>query len=93
MYITKKPDGQLCFSCAECSWTCERPEDLDDFDKGYEGFKMQFEIPTLEDIEAVGWLEYCTHEIVENVCEFCGFDLYGAPGNKCPSCDRQQTGM
>jgi hypothetical protein len=91
MFIAKKPDGRLCFTCDECSWTCERPEDLDDFERGYEGFEKRFDVPTLTEIIADGWLEYTTHEEVQDVCEFCGFNLHGAPADTCPSCNRRQS--
>lgn len=65
MLISKKGNGDLCFSCEECSWTCDRPEDLDEFDRGYEGFEMKFEVPTMEEIRAKGWEQYCVYTLEE----------------------------
>ncbi len=62
MFIAKKPDGRLCFSCDECSWTCDSPADLTDFARGYEGIELPLAAPTRGEIEAYGWGVYCTHE-------------------------------
>ncbi len=61
MFIAKKADGGLCFSCDECSWTCDSAESLGDFSRGYEGFQLSLEAPTIEEIEAAGWLKYCKY--------------------------------
>jgi len=61
MFISKKETGALCFSCAECSWTCDRPDDLHSFQNGYEGFKMALSAPTIEEIKQWGWLMYCVY--------------------------------
>ena len=77
MFIAKKPEGSLCFSCAECFWTCDRPEDLTDFEKGYEGVDLWLLAPTREEIEYNGWLRFCNHAEEQDVCRQCGCDLYG----------------
>ncbi|MCH7700537.1 MAG: hypothetical protein IID37_02500 [Planctomycetes bacterium] len=67
MLIAKKPNGSLCFSCEECSWTCDRPEELRKFSKGYEGIDRDLIAPTLAEIEDAGWAVFCVHEMEELV--------------------------
>lgn len=90
MFIAAKADGQLCFSCAECYWTCDRPEDIPHFERGYEGFKLNLAAPTRDQIEAQGWGQYCVHEEIQDVCQFCGVEFLPPKSNTCDSCGRKQ---
>lgn len=90
MYIAAKADGQLCFSCAECYWTCDRPEDIPHFERGYEGFKLTLAAPTRGQIEAQGWGQYCVHEITEDVCRACGVELSRDHPDMCIACGKKQ---
>lgn len=69
MLIARKPSGELCFSCAECFWTVDALDHLDDWDKGYQVEMNCLAAPTYEEIRAAGWAKYCTHSLGEDYPE------------------------
>lgn len=65
MLIARKPDSALCFVCDECSWMCDRFDDLDNLAAGCDGHGLAFDIPSAGDIEAAGWEPYCEHSLLQ----------------------------
>lgn len=52
--------GRLAVSCDECFWTCDDPDKADRLEAGYEGYQLDFEWPSWDEIERSGWARYCT---------------------------------
>jgi hypothetical protein len=62
LFIARHPDNtRPCFVCDECSWYCYGPDDVSDYFKGQEGYKLRFQWLTAEEITEVGWMEYAVH--------------------------------
>lgn len=57
----KAATGEMCFQCAECSWACDDPSRVGDYLLGYEGLDVGMVVPTMQDIQDVGWQKFCVN--------------------------------
>jgi len=65
MAITKSPNGAFSFRCLECYMAFDRPEDVGFIERSYHGLNTPMLAPTLDEIIAHGWGEYCAWETMD----------------------------
>lgn len=64
LHIVRRPNGRLCFRCAECMLCFDSPDDVHFIERGYRAEDEEEVVtpPSKAEIIEAGWGEYCVIE-------------------------------